>query len=317
MIVVANLNAQNFLYSFGSFPVFDLALERTLTELYQGLNDLEIPIKCDIPFRSVDLSTEPVVQSFIKSISTRNIVLDNVLLNCKVVPEKNNSYFLNSAAFSNDELLHFCKKINTINNFEIYYKDISLDSQMFATQLYCPNVKIYNNNSYLASSSFVNQSKYFKIILLLYQIINDILHKEHTNLYNLILLLINYMQEYNHIDEIVLKVLMQEDWLQISTISNVDFFSLTEIKKILNNEYLSIKKKNILLMIKQFIKSNYSISEIETIFKFFNIDQNIITSCEDNCFLIWKTFFEDIYNIYNNKTIDNYILTIQKKGEKT
>lgn len=128
-------------FNFGSFPVFDIAVERVLTELYQGIFsyrnntiDCQIPSKEDCnPFNygnNYTSLTRLPVDSFIHQLQIKNNYNSNVFVNENI---------------SNEELLKYYISLVQKRNLTIYYRNNSLCDDMFAVSIIIPEILFKND----------------------------------------------------------------------------------------------------------------------------------------------------------------------------
>lgn len=127
----------------GAAPTFEIALERTLTEIYQGRNDFKISMdKQELkPYRAFSL--EESIYNNYSSVTTRNNYPEELLLNRKIVDDYNHKVFLPSNTFNNLQLLNHYIQLNKENNFDIYIRDISKTKEIRAVRLICANKAIF------------------------------------------------------------------------------------------------------------------------------------------------------------------------------
>lgn len=128
-------------FNFGSFPVFDIAVERVLTELYQGVFsfknntlDCQIPSKEDCNIfnfgNNYTALTRLPVDSFIHSLETKNSYNTEVFIDDNI---------------SNQELLKYYISLAKKRNMNIYYCDNSLCEDMYAVSIVIPEILFKND----------------------------------------------------------------------------------------------------------------------------------------------------------------------------
>jgi hypothetical protein len=129
----------------GSAPVFNIALERTLTEIYQGRNDFLYNGGPDkfymLPYRKYSL--EDSIYDNYSSITCRHNYPEEIMLNTQFVSTFNHEIFLSGNEYSNADLLAYCKKINELNDFNIYVRDLSKVQDIKAVRVFCANKLIF------------------------------------------------------------------------------------------------------------------------------------------------------------------------------
>lgn len=121
----------------GSSPVFEIALERILTEIYQGYTNFNdsnyiktemLPNRLLNPWVAIGIGNQATT---IRQFYPEELIFNQILVN-----DFNQKVFLTSNNYSNLELLNHQKKIILKNNFNIYYRDISKTTDMTAIRLY-------------------------------------------------------------------------------------------------------------------------------------------------------------------------------------
>lgn len=125
----------------GSFPVFDIALERVLTEMYQNrfsYNKWKGTTSLINPMRIVD--TQTVVDNFILGIY-QDIPMEPMLLNFIEVDDYNREQYLETKSYTNEDIYEWNKKKCIEHNLNIYMIDNSLSDKIFSLQLFCPDLE--------------------------------------------------------------------------------------------------------------------------------------------------------------------------------
>lgn len=188
------INKKNLSYhiNFGAAPTFEIACERIITELYQGILAYDHAIsEPHVPFLS-----NPNYSIFLKGIGhfgNINTLPEDFILNSKEVFGHNWQWYLNSQEIhSNEEILkEYCKLIQ-IKNSEFYYRNNSPINNMFAVQIWCPTLQtkksdylFFNNTSQeLKDNTYDLFKNQYKIIDALYnnnficeeKIMNDLMN---------------------------------------------------------------------------------------------------------------------------------------------
>ncbi len=138
--LLINPYQMNCQFNFGAFPVFDIAVERVLTELYQGIysyldskTDVQFPAKedCDISQWSNNITgLTKVPEGFFESLIMKNSYNDKVFIhnNC-----------------SNQEILNHYINLANKRKVNIYYKDNSLSNELFAVSVVIPEILFKND----------------------------------------------------------------------------------------------------------------------------------------------------------------------------
>lgn len=255
----------------GAHPVFEIALERTLTETYQGYASLRKGRKAVmLPYKRYgDFGAQ---SSNMSSITNRNIYNENILLNQKIETSINNKVFL-SFDFSNDNdtFVEYFKDLFNKLDWHVYYRDVSLCKDFFAIQLYSDNVLSIGSTIMREVGKISDNEK-----TLIYK---NILHN---------IAIVNYFFEDNYVD-----------------LSTYNYFLLQEkmlVKKMasmfLNQDFLFI-----------YFNHKVSIHQINKAFENFNNFIDFIKIIENNYEISYfiKDFFNKykfliIYGLFDNHT---------------
>lgn len=145
MILVVDKTNHHFYYHWGSFPVAEIAIERCFTEIYQG---------CDFLSKKFDGRYTPILQNenITSDIFARNMVgdrsdfvfNDNFLTRSVQVNQLNDLVFLSEKDIKNNlDILDRINFINSKNNVNFYYRDISLTKEISAVHIVFDNFE-YN-----------------------------------------------------------------------------------------------------------------------------------------------------------------------------
>ena len=319
MALTVNHTTHSITVNLGSSPIFDIALERVLTELYQGRLEgfnkykdfSQYPSKLDINPKVKDLiykGSQTYMISFPEFIITK----------LKIIPYFNDKIFLNKNC-SNKELYEYLKYINDLNGFKPYYYDVSGCKDIYAIKVFDINMP-YLEIQFDGLREYVGENE-FKLAINYYNVINRYLNTNGQ---------LNYLN-YN---------ITCEDILQISH-DRMDFFLFTLFCTYLNWEncytyktddlsflsYMIVHNPKELFMTKntilkkfaagthlykelnkftilyRYIMSDYSSDEIMSILSFLGIEYTIedITNLNNSEYLIRKIIFADL-----NKYLEGY-----------
>lgn len=141
--LLINRNKKTVTINISSFPVFDIAVERICTELYQGVNSYEEDkIKSIFPSRDKeqikeDYFWEESAGSFFRMSS----LPEEILIKEKILCETPNyNVFLKNKEYSETEIYNYCLFICKNNHYNIYYNDCSLSSKIYAFKIYVEEI---------------------------------------------------------------------------------------------------------------------------------------------------------------------------------
>ena len=142
MLMLSDPSTHRIYINFGSFPVVGIAIERTLTEVYQGFKTFEEDGTVQIPGREMN----GYAKINLDGNSTIGMIClpEEVFFNSQLV-SYNESVFLSNENYHNDIILkeyfiNLCKKLN----LNIYYRNNTLTPKMAAIQAFCDNVNMQN-----------------------------------------------------------------------------------------------------------------------------------------------------------------------------
>lgn len=131
--VLVNPRACNVHVNCGAFPVFDIALERIITELYQGIKQYDEQTIPQTPWRSQGSSFYMI--NHLNSKTQATFLPEEVFTNYKIVPY-NNDVFLSNPDASNEEINEYFRKLCTKLNFNMLYMDVSTSPDVTALQIF-------------------------------------------------------------------------------------------------------------------------------------------------------------------------------------
>lgn len=147
-VLMSVLVSDNHLWyiNLGAAPVFEIALERVFTEIYQGTpsfkENLKIPSKLFMqPYRNY--TVEDAVYDNYSSPVLRKCYPEEILLNRQLVSTYNHNVFLSGNSYSNEYLCNYFRKLNKINNFDVYVRDLSQISDIRAVRVFCANQDVF------------------------------------------------------------------------------------------------------------------------------------------------------------------------------
>lgn len=293
--ICINLDTNNILCNFGSFLFFDIALERTLTELYQEVSELDNLNKSWYPYPKdffiLRLRGEGQM-GYCESIP-ENIFNPNN----RIYPHEFNKNIFINKDFDNKTLLELNKKLIKEKNFNIYLKDNSLSKNFFAIQLICDKVHMdygivdFFNLQDQREKNIRNQINLTNIDLLKDVFYNNINSKDLLKKYKYFFTYYN-KQDFNkfQISDKLISInptsLFLKDNLKINNIladlienNNIDIQLLYLIKNT-----IFYKKLKLLYSIRKYREENYTIDNIYMIFSQASIE-------------ISKEFIENCFNI--------------------
>lgn len=139
MSVLVNDKEQNITINFGSFPVIDIALERIITELYQGIASFkDFPNPTLIPFR--DIEVEDILRTNHSSHAHMRTFPED-FFNKIEYTSYNKNIFL-EGSYENKFLTNYLLDIYKKLNYSVYYCDQSQMDELYAIRILVPEENI-------------------------------------------------------------------------------------------------------------------------------------------------------------------------------
>lgn len=298
----------------GSFPVFEIAVERTLTEIYQGIEKInEIPYILE-PSRDKDIFSQSLES--LSCITLYPSINENLFLNKKnnCNPNKEIFLFKKDKNYDNNDVYYYYKELCNKLNINVYYSDNSLDENMFAIYLYSPELTHYydafnglKNLPYNELYQLLYYLNLFEIKWLKYHIFDEnlvdqilslqnVFNQRYTGIFGCPCFTFSYGKEFENLILLMLS-------------SNL-LLPEAEIIELVEDTFLEKICKKYLLIYRYSISKNYS--EIEKINILNSILDEKITSKElidiqNKKYFLLKAILEPIYNYYHSKKYLDFI----------
>ena len=334
MIMFINKNINQFFYIFGAHPIFDIALERCFTEIYQNEQFLNyIKSYQGINTFHTSLTTDIILKSMHSAKHSYGYINENMIFNTKEIDIYNQSVFINTSQ-NNKELLQYLNNLNKKNNQIYYYADISLCQDI--TTVYLIQDKLTQTffiNQILNIHNYDKKNQYY-----LYQIIQKLFNnfnylftinskisleilKEKIEEIFLLISKMNFCYQEDAINFVL------EYWLNFTQIYSNSF----SLKKDNNEKYpfyllldILYQKKNIqeypikerhmydfYKLIESYYIQQYPKEKIQKILSLFYKNKDIILNFELNdmtpLWYINKIFIEPLYSRYHSQEYYNFI----------
>ena len=159
MSLIINKNTHAITVNLGSSPIFDIALERVLTELYQGynLNHNKLKSNGQFPCIQKDIDLRFRNMKWANSQSYSPLFQEEILLRGHEIDIYNKDIFLRGQ-HTNEELYKYMEILNKKNNFNIYYLDVSGTTEITALKLFCINTDYFLQDFSYATTIKVENS---------------------------------------------------------------------------------------------------------------------------------------------------------------
>lgn len=299
----------------GASPIFEIALERCCTEIYQGHTILGDNLK-NIMYSFRDLIPHTILTENFSSITFAPSYPDNFLINVETIDDFNQNIFLKSNSYTNEELKEYYITLFNKLNWEVYYRDVSQTELFKAIKIYINNIDgksisliKYNNNI----PTLVKKRKW-DILFKKNQLITEYFNTQKINEE----LLKQYI-ELKKCDDI------NYNFVTNGTLMNLELFSIPGVNKNIDIDldilYNSLKEKTsygVFLNSYPFsekkyeelykysilfnYQNKYSIKEIKEIAQQFNIEYTEEDFLNRNNILYYldKLYFSLYYNYYNS-----------------
>ena len=149
MSVIINPESKNTNINFGSFPVFDIAVERIITEIYQGVKTFKNLLNLQVPYRVFDLEQLMDFSNSLCGLPSFNesIFLDKLI----TVDEPNKDIYISDNNIDNEYINNYFINLFKSLNMSIHYINHSLIPEMAALEIFIPEhnyiLSAYLNNA--------------------------------------------------------------------------------------------------------------------------------------------------------------------------
>lgn len=321
--ILINPKIPNARVNFGSFPVIDIALERILTELYQGIKSYNNFIDNQMPSRNKN--PEEFLIHYLNNCTGAAYIPETILLNSKIVPW-NSEVFLQNRDISNEELneyyINFCNKLG----LQVNYCDMSLSPNMYAIHTVISNLPLNTEKSknFKFTSKSLKQS-WFNNLKLLYQLNYDIINNKDEEAFENLKNIINIMNSNTKHNGVFEGNLMRSDWnnLFLITDSNILFdMNFAILNTMENNPNILIpglndlqRKLRIIQVLRQYkSKNRYSNEEIKIIFKKLTneeVSDTLLNNLSDPFYCFKTQFCDPFRQLYNSSNYQQMLTIFQ------
>ena len=328
--IVNNENHTMFL-NLGAHPTFNIALERLITEIYQGYNKLVDKRKNMMwPSRVMDLDEMRFMNS--SSLTGVNAYVEECFYKRVIVNDYNHDVFLDQGSYSNDELLQYYINLSNKLGWDFYYRDWSMIPEMKGIHVYVDNQEIFTMSNMKIKRLTDNQktlllkSNIEQLNLILNYYHNGILDPNYINIFkrfsslmavseNIVFshsfMVFDFAQLYNRNRE-----RCSDLYEGFSTIKNFD----TLYQVLLGYDLAKYTRDAInyykLLFVYRFCEK-YTDEEIKEICKIYNMDyteEDYILSKNPE-FFVKKIIFESFYNEAYSERYRNYLEAIYQRRQ--
>ena len=314
MSVLRDKATGNISLNFGCFPVWEIAAERVLTEVYQGIKSQKenlTYLEIRYPYRQATL--KDIYKSYGNAINGQLFPL-SFFKNVEYVDSYNNKVYA-SKDCSNEQLISYFNKLGQQLGYNFYYLDNSLDDKIHAVQILIDGDNTFTNYEILdltwdknTASSVMQRLRQIK------NFYNKVLSNKKLNYLDILQLIDNIFYGPPTVLDILGQILVWGDFL-ITTITGSDFQSLklfelsqnanqTFIPQGLLNSIIYIPFKKYLTLIRYIRSNKYTEEEILNIFNNifnFNITPEELQKCGNYSYLLNKAYVEPLRAYLNSK----------------
>lgn len=306
----------------GSSPIFEIALERCCTEIYQGHEVLGDNLKNIM--RSVKEIPINEVLADCFSISFIEAYPDNFLLNFDIVDNFNTKIFKEAFQYTNIELTNYYKELFNSLGWEVFYRDFSQSNDIKAVKIYVNNVDVKNAPTLIKNNAIPTLVKKRKwdIVFKWNQIVEEYLKTKTIN--NTLLKEYSILKKADQTNNFFITdgTLFKFDLYSIfGLVKNVNInFDMLFNSLLINNAYghflndMSTNEKEYNELTKYSIlfnfKDEYTVEEIKKIAKAFDIEytENDLANRKDILYYLDKLYFELYYNYYNSTEYETMLI---------
>ena len=325
MSLLINKKTHSITVNLGSSPIFEIALERVITELFQGTIEPDC-LKPNGQFPAIGMCDYRIRN--MKWANTQNlspIFPEFILERIEVIDNYNNNIFL-SGSYSNEQLYDYLKIINDNNNFEIYYHNYSGCKDMYAIKLFSKNIPFFIQNWEYAKEN-IDTKKVISCCKECYNLANTYLNNQDFDIF-IFMNLLELIKDLTEEEGFYFDQILYDNYLYITGQNKILFSDLLRLGKILIfhkealiklsntvgkyqfNKTIYEKLNNFAIILRYLNNPNYTndqITNILSILQIDNVDINIfIEQLKDSKQLIKNIVFADLNNYFTGY-YDTYI----------
>lgn len=325
MSLLINKKTHSITVNLGSSPIFEIALERVITELFQGTIEPDY-LKPNGQFPAIGMCDYRIRN--MKWANTQNlspIFPEFILEKIEIIDNYNNNIFL-SGSYSNEQLYDYLKIINDNNNFEIYYHNYSGCKDMYAIKLFSKNIPFFIQNWEYAKEN-IDTKKVISCCKECYNLANTYLNNQDFDIF-IFMNLLELIKDLTEEEGFYFDQILYDNYLYITGQNKILFSDLLRLGKILIfhkealiklsntvgkyqfNKTIYEKLNNFAIILRYLNNPNYTndqITNILSILQIDNVDINIfIEQLKDSKQLIKNIVFADLNNYFTGY-YDTYI----------
>lgn len=302
MSIIVNKNTKRSYVNFGSFPVADIAIERVITENYQGVQSFNLNLnEQQDPFRG--LSTQHIIKASIdNNIKGINFIDENMILNNTIIIDKPNPQIYVDKNISNKELNNYYISLFNKLNLSIHYIEHSPIKEMSAISIFVPEYEYINPQFDI----FYEKNLQFNLtaIMRYYKLIHEILFNQKSDEHYKRMVVSEYEFQDKKFNSLLNGILMSCDWLMpygvcygiIPNLYNLNEGSLKNT--IFEEKYAAY------YLLTKYVNNNYTSEELIKIFKDiydYEITIEDIENCRNPEYRFQKCYIDVIRDFYFSK----------------
>lgn len=332
MILAQDKKNHLFHIDFGAAPVIEIAIERCITELYQGVPQL--PGDARVLTRQKDKPWPDICSDQFNSSHNHSsiIIPEPCILNSEEVDYFNSDIFISSNQITNEAIFKQVNKINQINNLHLRYGNLSLTPNMYAVYVTSDTIILdaclHRFDKY-AQYPVEYKDKIFQSIYRIVDYFKILINTPDVPIDTVQNCLITFVQD-------ILPILnkdmpIDEAFTNLQDFINVNFYIIYTCRlhndpgdyilffKFLTQQFDTIAITNdtglrhlfqAYQLVGGYLQDGYSIQDIKKILNYLDINIPIDDLKVENIttlFLIKKLFFDELYNLYNSDDYINFL----------
>ena len=315
MSLLINPYTQNTRINFGAFPIFDIAVERVITEIYQGTQNFAIGTTIDISPQIPYLINDPsILNQRRNSMSEVKTFNEQILLNkMEIVESCNTKVFKTDIQISNKELLNYFIDLFKSFNYSIHYTDHGLCPDIKAVSIIIPEYD-YSPGQFLQCLYHSEDKIYQNLleVMRLHKLCDSIINNKDSSLTNYMrfIQIQSFEKELNNNnhDGDLIGALVFLDWINPIPIPECMIWLTLDLNMLEHSGslyhtifYKDLKK---FVNIQNYVRTQqYTKDEIKQILALFNLEisDEDIDNCFNNEYLFQKIIVESVQNYYITK----------------
>lgn len=316
--VLVNHHNHGVSVNFGSFPYFDIALERILTEMYQGVKDFDfIKLEGQKPYRN--RYSDDTEAPYAGSATLKDSIPEEIFLNYQMVEYPNEEIFLFGENKNNDIIYNYYKELSQKNNIEVYYRDYSQCSEVCAIQIFTPYYSALADYR-IVFKNISNKNNVFYFCVEYYKLLENIFKGNYN--FEDVIKLTQRLMKFNSFESWAVLYLFGRSWEYLGIEQGHSCLYLSEFilyNKLDNmddylrdtiDSFLFYPPLNKFIILYKYINSKkYSKEEIFNIFRYLkiNLTELDFQNYNNKEYLIKEIFYNPLHSFYNSITYSSFL----------